>query len=45
MKIIILILKKKSKIDIMGRNIKNLNTSGLFFKIDESGDIKKYINY
>jgi len=37
--------KKKSKIDIMGRNIKNLNTSGLFFKIDESGDIKKYINY
>lgn len=29
----------------MGRNIKKLNTSGLFFKIDESGVIKKYINY
>ena len=27
--------KKKSKIDIMGRNIKNLNSSGLIFNIDE----------
>ena len=37
--------KKKSKIDIMGRNIKNLNSSGLIFNIDESGDVEKYIYY
>jgi hypothetical protein len=32
-------------IDIMGRNIKNLNSPGFIFKIFESGDVEKYINY